>query len=150
MTDNDFNIYRDGRYERATKYYDGRANKNRRWHRFSSIYIVVTSIAIAPLLSANPFEVGNELALYLSPTIAILTGIAAHFRFHESWLSYRSTWDSLQHELPWRNAEVAHYKGSEDRNALFVERVESLISQEGDDWLNRHSKREKSENSTVN
>jgi hypothetical protein len=79
------------------------------------------------------------IAIIIAPTVAIATGIAAHFSFHENWLNYRATWDALKHEQYLRNGNIHEYGESKDRNALFVARVEALISSEGEVWLSRHS-----------
>lgn len=144
MTDEELVAYRDSRYEEALKYYDKRANTNRVCHRICSIYVLVASVAVTPILTIPHSLRGCEklIAAVLASTVAIATGIAAHFRFHENWLGYRATWDALQHELHWRNAQVQDYKNSEDRNALFVEKVEALMSKEGTEWLGRHARKE--------
>jgi hypothetical protein len=141
MTDQEFIEYRDTRYAEALNYYDKRANWNRVGHRISSIYIVVSSIIIAPILMLDEFLEGCSriIATIIAPTVAIATGIATHFGFNEHWLNYRATWDALKHELYLRNANIHEYGESEDRNALFVARVEALISSEGEGWLSGHS-----------
>lgn len=145
MTDQDFSSYCNGRYASVMGYYDSRAKKNQIAHRFSSIYVLIVSVAITPILTAGifPKEVGTIIAAILAPTVAIVTGISAHYQFHENWLSYRATWDAFRHERYWRDAQVDEYRNVEDRNSLFVERVEALISQEGADWLKRHTHKEK-------
>jgi hypothetical protein len=144
MTEEEFTAYHDGRYTRAIKYYDDRAKMNQRWHHICSIYVLVTSVVIAPLLSIDSLlgGYGRIFAAVLAPTVAIVAGVASHFRFNENWLSYRATWDALQHEIHWRDAKNHGYKTAEDRNALFVERVEALISREGSEWLDRHIRKE--------
>ncbi len=142
MTDEEFMTYRNGRYESAMKYYDDRAITNQRGHRFCSIYTLVVSVALTPILILDPKGAGKIIAAILAPTVAIVTGIASHFQFHENWLSFRATWDALKHELYWRDAQLYEYKEAADRNALFVERVELLISKEGTDWLTRHIQKE--------
>lgn len=144
MTDEEFAIYRDGRYEKALEYYDDRAKRSKFGYRFCSIYVLVVSVAITPILTTNLIsrEIAVIIVALLAPTAAIAAGIAAHFQFHENWLSYRATWDTLKHELHWRDAQVYDYKDAQDRNAHFVERVEVTISQEGCDWLKRQPGKE--------
>jgi hypothetical protein len=144
MTDEEFAVYRDGRYAKAMKYYDDRAITNQRAHRFCSNYVLVMSVAITPILTVGIFSKENAtvIAALLAPTVAVVAGISTNYKFHENWLSYRATWDALQHELHWRDARTYEYKGASDRNSLFVERVEQLISQEGSEWLNRHIRKD--------
>jgi hypothetical protein len=140
MTDLEFEEYRTTRYSEALNYYDKRANRNRICYRILSIYIIVSSIIIAPVLMLDQVLKGCSriIATIIAPTVAIATGIASHFGFHENWLNYRATWDALRHELYLRNANIQDYGTSTDRNALFVARVETLISSEGEAWLSRH------------
>lgn len=147
MTDQEFQQYKDGRYQEALAYYDCRSKTNKFWHRFCSIYILAVSIAITPILTLIQSPLwgimdGKTLAAILAPTVALASALANHFRCHENWLRYRSAWDALRHELPLRDASAGPYKGAENRNALFVERVEDLIGNEGMDWLSCHAKKD--------
>jgi len=151
MTDEEFAVYRDERYTKIMAYYDDRAKTNKFWYRVCSIYVLTTSIAITPILVliASPLIRikgmaldGKMIAAILAPTVALITSVVAHCRFYDNWLSYRSVWDVLQHEVHWRDAKVGEYHDSNDRNALFVERVENLISSEGVEWLARHANKD--------
>jgi len=138
MTDDEFISYRDGRYKSAMEFYDKRAASNKKWYRFFSIYVLVSSVAIAPILAFDSvLSHGKAIAAILAPTVALATALASKFHFHEYWLNYRATWDALQHEVQWHTARVGPYKEVPDRNAVFVERVEQLISREGTDWVAR-------------
>lgn len=147
MTDHDFILYKDGRYKEALNFYDDRANKNRFWYRVCSVYVLIVSVAIAPilLLIVKPIALGvlildgKTIAAILSPTVAIVTGIVAHYRCHDNWLRYRAAWDALKHEVHWHDAQVGPYVNASDKHAQFVERVESIILNEGSDWLACHA-----------
>ncbi len=144
MTDEEFSVYRDGRYQSIMAYYDDRAVKNQKAHRFCSNYVLIVSVAITPILTVGLFnkETAMIIAALLAPTVAIVSGIASNYKFHENWLSYRATWDALQHELHWHDARIHEYKDAADRHALFVDRVEHLIAQEGSEWLDCHIRKD--------
>lgn len=147
MTDQEFQQYTDGRYQEALDYYDCRAKTNKFRHRFCSVYILVVSVAITPILTLILVPVwgwmdGKLLAAILAPTVALAAAIANHSKCHENWLRYRSAWDALKHELPLHDAFAGPYKGAQDRHALFVERVENLIGSEGVEWMSCHAKKE--------
>jgi Protein of unknown function (DUF4231) len=149
MTVEEFEVYRDGRYAKASRYYDRRAVRNQRCYHLCSAYVLVVSIAVTPvLLSDLAGKHGVALAAIMMPTVAVVAGLSDHFRFHENWLSSRATWDALQHELQWHTAGAGPYKGTEDLNAQFVERVEEIISREGAEWLARHAAKDRAD-STV-
>ncbi len=145
MTDDQFTAYRDDRYSEQLSYYDRRALANQRGYRICGLYIIIVSVAITPLISLDEaiFGWGIILAKVLSPTVAIAAGVMAHFRFLENWLRFRFTWDSLKQELVFRDAGIRDYAATNNRNALFVDRVESLIAQEGVSWLNVHAQRDR-------
>ena len=149
MTDEEFKAYHDGRYKEELNYYDRKANHNRRCYHVTSVYVLAVSITITPILTVEALkDIGAVVAALLAPTVALVAGIAAHFRFHENWLSFRKTWDALRHEAPWREAKIGDYKDAVDVNALFVERVEALISSEGQEWLQRHAKSDATKSSS--
>lgn len=144
MSDEEFSTYRDGRYAEALTYYDTRARSAKALHSLSSGFVIVASVSLAPLLLKNPTLLwwngaakltGQGLASILAPAIAMASGWAALCRYQEAWLRCRSAWDALRHEVYWRDARVHEYRDASDRNALFVQRVEDLISREGTEWL---------------
>jgi len=143
MTKEEFSKFLSGRYAELLGYYDKRAVSAKRGHNAASIYVLVVSIAIAPLqalsLDSTGSHLGRVLVMILSPTLALATGIAAHFRCHENWLSYRSTWDALNRELSIHDAKAGPYQNLSDPDALFVERVEGIASSEGRDFYSRNA-----------
>jgi len=136
MTDEEFAVYRDGRYAEMLKYYDKHSVRNQLWYRICSVYVLAVSALIAPIVTLSGSS-GKLAAAIIAPTVTVMAGIASLFLFHENWLRYRATWDALTHEIHWRAASVGDYANCADRNATFVTRVESLISQEGREWLKR-------------
>lgn len=137
MTDEEFQSYLDTRYRQVSDYYDKRAKGNKLGYRICSVYILIVSGLLVPListgiLSAHPFAGGLA-----SATIVLATAIMAHFQFNENWLSYRATWDALQREPQLRAACLGEYATVPDRNALFVESVEAIASRESAQWLTR-------------
>jgi hypothetical protein len=142
MTDDEFRSYRDGRYAGILNYYDEKAIWNKRFYHMCSLYVMVVSVGISPIILLYK-EHGQVLAALLSPTVALLTAVAGHYRFHENWLGYRATWDALNHQIHWHDAQLGLYAGQEDPNRFFVEQVEALISREGSEWLRRHAPKAK-------
>jgi len=144
MNDGEFDDYIKERYEKYLKYYDKRATHNKFWNDACSIYILLISVAIAPILTIDLLFKGSGVvwAMVLSPTVALVAGIKTHKRFYENWLNYRRTWDNLQHEHYWKKASANVYKDAKDKNVLFVERVENLIAEEGSSWMACHKDKE--------
>ena len=138
MTDEEYEGYLNERYPQLVSFYDKRAQQNKRWHRACSVFIVSVSGILVPLISTGLLLKHPMMGGFLSASIVIVTALGSHFQFNENWLNYRKTWDALRREPHLRDARVADYENAADRNALFVERVESIASDEGNEWLGRH------------
>lgn len=139
MDDTAIKQYDEGQYASALKFYDERSVWNKRWYRVLSIYVLVISAGLAPFIAIMPKESDWRIATaILTASIVVATGLLAHFKFHENWLSFRSNWDALKREKAYRDAGIHEYRSCADRNALFVERVESILAREGSDFFARH------------
>lgn len=110
---------------------------------------------ISPILTLDIFDVtilgmrGRVLVVILSPAVALAAGILACFKLHENWLSYRLTWEALKYEEHFQNLQIFEYEKADDRNKLFVERVEMLIFNEEQEWLCRQMKKEHKKRKTM-
>jgi len=81
-----------------------------------------------------------------SVLVAILTSVLKSFKYQENWINYRNTCETLKKEYYYYEAEIHQYGESEDKEALFIERVESLISRENTLWINICKEDKRSEN----
>lgn len=145
MNSDELEIYLDGRYSELLDYYDRRSIAAKRWHNCCSVYLIVVSVAIAPIqalsLAGDSPNKGKIIVMLLSPTLALIAGLAAHFKFHENWLSYRSTWDAMKRELSLLKAGAGPYRNDQDSNGLFVERIETMVANEAKEFYSRHAAR---------
>jgi hypothetical protein len=97
---------------------------------------VIILAAITPVLVAiEDGQVIHWSAVFIAALVAIGTSILKTFKYQENWINYRTTCETLRKEIHFYKAGLGDYRGSEDREALFVERVESLISRENTMWL---------------
>ena len=142
MTDSDFQEYIDEDFAKYLAFYDKRSVSSKFWLHFYSVYILIVSLLITPLLAIDMLSSydGRFWAAILAPSIALAAGLKEHFQFHKNWLSYRSTWEALRTELNYKKAGVSSYGSADDSNSLFVERVEAIRQAEGSDWLTRFSR----------
>ncbi len=138
MTDEEYAKYVDTRFKKLIGYYDQRSQQNKRWHRVCSVLVIGISGTLAPLISTGVLLNHKITGGLLSASIVVVTAIAAHFQFNENWLAYRATWDALQREPHLRDARIGEYADAADRNSLFVQRVEAMVSEQGSEWLSRH------------
>lgn len=141
MNDEAFKIYIDGRFADALAFYDNRAKMYKKWYRALSVYVLFVSLGLTPFVSfAGSEEKWRIWAALFSASIAAATGLLAFYKCQENWLSYRASWDALKREREFHNAGINDYKSAADRNALFVERVELILTREGTDFYARHLK----------
>jgi hypothetical protein len=130
-------------YGKAVKFYDERASSAKRWYRSLSIYLIVVSAVLTPLIAFAPTGLcWRIISAALSATIVIAAGLLAQLKCHENWLSYRGSWDALERERRFYETGTGDYKSATDKGALFVERVEAILAREGADFYARHAKGE--------
>lgn len=130
-------------FVKATQFYDDRACAAKWWYRGLSLCLIFISAALTPVVALAPDEPHwRIISTVLSATIVVLTGLLAHLKSHENWLSYRGSWDALERERRQYETGTGAYKGEADRNSLFVDRVEAILSREGADFYARHAKGE--------
>lgn len=60
------------------------------------------------------------------------------FRFHDNWLNYRGICESLRKEIYLYNSRINDYS-NRDPEAIFINRVESIISKENTVWIEAYS-----------
>ncbi len=131
-------------YARASKFYDDRARLSKRVYRAFSIYLIVASAVLTPLVALAPDqERWRIIAAALSATLVVATGMLAHLKSHENWLSYRASWDALERERRLFETGSGLYRSLPDKDSLFVERVEAILTKEGIDFFARHASDEK-------
>ncbi len=105
-------------FAKARTFYDNRACCAKRVYRIVSIYLLAASASLTPLVALAPDEhVWRIVASVLSATLAIATGLLAHLKSHENWLSYRASWDALERERRFFETGTAHYSSATDKGS---------------------------------
>jgi hypothetical protein len=131
--------------EAFEKYLKERYNDQIRWYGDKSAYnekmfkrlitIVTVFSVLTPILLITRDEWLTYVAIVSSVLVAVGTTLVRAFHYQENWVNYRTTSETLKKEIHYYNAKLADYHDAEDPEALFVERVESLISRENTMWL---------------
>ena len=141
MSDDLVRSYLAGDYAEAVRFYDARARSAKLGYRICSVYVIVASTAVTLGAAFAPDKLGLRiLCAVLSGMVAVASGLLAHFKWHEDWLSYRGTWDALERERRLYETGTGHYAATDDKGRQFIERVEALRSGEGGDFYARHAK----------
>lgn len=140
MNDAALKKYLDEDYAKTYKFYDDRASKAKLEYRVLSIYLIVGSAVLTPIVALMPDQGRWRIgAAVLSATLVVVTGLMTHLKSHENWLSYRASWDAMERERRFFETATGPYRTVSDKASLFVERVEGVSTNEGMDFFARHA-----------
>jgi hypothetical protein len=126
-----FTKYLTDRYEMEIQWYNKKSIFNKKLNNIFQILVIILA-AILPISAVLEFK---WITVILAAIVAIGTGILKYCRFEEHWQNYRTTCETLRKEKHFYDAKIGEYKDSNCPEELFVERVESLISQENTKWF---------------
>lgn len=136
----DENDYLANRLNDQIDWYSKKSEWNQWWYKLIKRTEMILS-ALIPVLMA--FWSDNFYAKFFiataGGTITVLAGINGLYKFHENWIEYRSTSETLKHEKYMFLTRTGVYANDENAFQCLVERVESIISHENINWaqLNR-------------
>jgi hypothetical protein len=115
-------------------WYDRKSGTNQRW--FSRLrFAEIVAAATIPFLSGFA---GDSLRIKiaigtLGVVVAVIASLLGLLQFHEHWIEYRATAESLRKEKFLFLTETDPYD-KDDAFHLLVQRVEALLSKENADW----------------
>jgi len=142
--------YIEKRYKKQLQYYEKHASDNRVRFYISQIVIIAVS-ALIPIINTIPNENADINAIKMASSIfgfiiIVATGFLQLTKSQENWISYRSTAELLQSEYHLFKMKSGNYSdekiGNDNRKReqLFVNRIETIISEEGKKFLSSHEK----------
>jgi len=144
MDKSKFEHYVSERYKTQIRWYSNRASANKqRYHVFQWTAIIL-SVSLPVLIATVP-DSRQLFTIVISIVLAICTAALKTFKFQENWINYRTTAETLKKEKYFLEAELNEYADATDKEALFIERVESLISRENTLWVTTHTRDERDE-----
>lgn len=126
--------YLNDRLNDQIDWYGKKSQTNKKWFKGLRLLEIVFA-AIIPFLAA----IGSNIPYYsmiiggLGITIAVSAGTSALYKYHENWIEYRNTSETLKHEKYLFQAKCSPYDNDESFCKL-VQRVEGLISKENTQW----------------
>jgi len=136
-----FDDYLKSRYLKETDWYDKKAIWNHRAYEILQWATIILSASTAVLV-----VIGNGSLKWIAVGIAVLVAISTSalktFKYQENWIGYRTTCETLRKEFHYYEAGIHGYENVVDKEALFIDRVESLISRENTLWVTTHDKNE--------
>ncbi|MBI4130905.1 MAG: DUF4231 domain-containing protein [Nitrosarchaeum sp.] len=140
MNKSEFEKYVNDRYYDQVKWYDKKSKHNQSAY-VKLQWLLIVSSAMTPVLIAISFGLSEYsylkwISIIIAVIVTITSSVIRIFKFHENWITYRTTCETLKKEIHYYNADVGEYYNNQDKESTFVQRVESLISQENTLWLN--------------
>jgi len=141
MDKNQFDDYLETRYRKEMGWYDKRAIRNQRVYQVFQWTAIILSVFTPILIIVSDGWV-KWFAVSIAVLVAISTAALKTFKYQENWISYRTTCETLRKEYYFYKAGIQGYENVKDKEALFVERVESLISRENTLWVITHEREE--------
>ncbi len=117
------------RLEDQLAWYDRKSQVAQHWYKGLRVVQLVLSVSI-PVVA---FHVPSLVPAILGASVAVIEGVQQLFQFHEHWILYRSTAESLKHQRFLYLARARPYAGK-DRDQVLAEQVEGLVSQENAQW----------------
>jgi Protein of unknown function (DUF4231) len=121
------------RLEDQIRWYDLKSSSNMRWYKRLKIS-EIASAAIIPFLAASGIPRAVLVTGVLGILVTVFEGMLQLNQYHENWIRYRSTCESLKHEKYLYLANAGPYASVEKSRSLLAERVEALVSQENAKW----------------
>ena len=145
MDENSFKEYLSERYLDQISWYSAKAKINkRRYHVFQ--WVVIVLAAIMPVLVATTHkQIGLDESSYwwttllVSVSLGIGTAAVKIFKFQENWIIYRATAEKLAQEKYFYDGNVGEYGETDQKESLFVKRVETLLAGESSQWVSAQS-----------
>ena len=128
-----------GRLEEQISWYDRKSAINRRWHYRLKVATLICA-GVIPVTAAvgSPSYVAGTLGVF----VVIFEGVQQLFQFHQNWVSYRGTCESLKHEKFLYFALAGSYASADRPLRLLAERIEGLVSTENTKWIADETKSE--------
>ena len=138
------------RLEDQIAWYDSKSTWNQKRYKLYKI-IEITAAALIPVLAVYKHPLAMGLTSGFGVLIVVLEGVQHLYQYQHNWVTYRSTCEGLKHEKYLRLAEAGPYSTTEQpsQDALFAERVESLLSQEHSKWVASRERAEKGKKTSV-
>jgi hypothetical protein len=134
------------RLEAEIDWYDRRSAQNK-WLHTVTRGIEIVCAAVIPLLAGFTKAEHPVVAIsmgVLGVFVATSAGFSSLLKFQENWIKYRTTAESLKKEKFCFQTRVTPYD-LEAPLPLFVQRVETLVSQENTNWTQYMIQPEKGE-----
>lgn len=131
--------YIEQRVEDQLSWYDNSSQKNQRRHKLTRI-IEMASASMIPFLSgaSSSLILGISVSWIIGALGVVIAFTAAFSQlqnYQENWIKYRTVSEALRTEKYRFQTDSSPYNG-QDKFGRFVEKIESLLNEESNQWHN--------------
>ena len=121
------------RIDDQIKWYDDKSRNNKRGYIILRFVEIGSAAAIPFLAGFNHYPYALFAVGLLGIVVSVCAAATSLLQLQEHWIEYRTTAESLKKERYLYVTEVEPYHG-DDRFALLVQGVETLVSKENTNW----------------
>jgi hypothetical protein len=122
------------------EWYDRKSGSSQKAFKYLKI-CTISAAAVIPVLAK--IDGMSSVTAGLGVLIVILEGLQQLNQYHSTWISYRSTCETLKHEKFLYLGKAGAYATVSDPHSLLAERIESLVSQEHAKWASSQEQERK-------
>jgi hypothetical protein len=131
----DERIYFETRVDDQINWYDNKSLEHQDKFKSMKMIIIVSSASIPFLVTLKIENFGIKIVVgLLGIAITVMESLINMNKHSENWIEYRSICETLKHEKFMYLYKTGVYRDDTNRFEYFVERVESIISQENINW----------------
>jgi len=130
----DKDTYLKTRVEEQINWMEKKSKLNQRWYKILKLIELLSAAAI-PFLAGfyKLYSYFPLLTGILGIVIVLCNGLQQLYRFHENWITYRTTIESLKREKFLFESGAEPYNDG-DSFGLFVQHFEELLANENKKW----------------
>lgn len=147
--------YKQERLQKQIDWHSEKARHNKLRFRLYQIITLTASVTIPIINVANIGDFQTRIiSSIIGGIIVVTTGLTQLEKYQENWILYRTSSELLKKEKYFFENGVGEYSNLDDKekNKLFVERIESIVSAETSKYFTIHQphKQQKQENEKAN
>ena len=126
--------YLNDRVENQIHYYESKSALNKQYYLFFKI-TQLTAATLLPFFSVflSDYSWMKYVIAFLGSVVTILEGVLATGKYHEKWIIYRSTGETLRQEKFLFMMQAGNYTGP-DAVEQFVNKIEFSLGKENIGW----------------
>src|SRR5262249_26768317 len=122
------------RVEGQIQFYEKKSRSSMRWFKVLKTLTIIFSALIPVLTGAIAAHLSSPIAGGLGALVAVIEGLQHLNQFHDNWVQYRGSCETLTREKCLYLTHSGPYAGAANPRTLFVERCEEAIAQENSKW----------------